>query len=137
VSREPSEAPDAVELKDAAAVAIASDLGITEPADEVAAFLSGLPTSVRLFAAVDETGVSHATSACHVFGEYAQIFFVNTEPAWRRRGIGEAMTLAALRSAAALGARRAFLHATDDGASIYTRLGFEPVGQLTRYSSTG
>jgi GNAT superfamily N-acetyltransferase len=134
VDRGTSESPDTVPLKDAAAVAIASDLSITGSADEVAEFLSWLPSSVRLFVAVDETGISRATSACHVFGEYTQIFFVNTEPAWRRRGIGRAMTVGALRSAASLGARRALLHATDDGASIYTRLGFEPVGLVTRYS---
>ena len=50
--------------------------------------------------AVDESGIARATSACHVFGDYAQVFFVNTEPAWRRRGIGSAMTLEALRAAA-------------------------------------
>ena len=126
--------PDAVPLKDAAAVAIASDLSITESADNVAGFLRRLPSSVRLFAAVDKKEVARATSACHVFGEYAQVFFVNTEPAWRRRGVGYAMTLEALRAAALLGARRAILHATDDGASVYTRLGFEAVGVLTRYS---
>jgi ribosomal protein S18 acetylase RimI-like enzyme len=93
-----------------------------------------LPASVRLFAGVDETGAARATSACHVFGEFAQIFFVSTEPAWRRRGIGSAMTAGALRSAASLGARRAFLHSTADGASLYTRLGFEAIGLLTRYS---
>jgi ribosomal protein S18 acetylase RimI-like enzyme len=121
---------DAVRLSDAVAAAIASDPAITD-ADR---YLSGLPSSVRLFAAVDETGAARATSACHVFGEYAQVFFVSTEPAWRRRGIGGAMTAGALRGAASLGARRAFLHSTDDGASLYTRLGFEAIGLLTRYS---
>lgn len=134
VNRAAPEAPDAVPLKDAAAVAVASDPSITDSADEVARFLSRLPPSVRLFAAVDDAGVAHATSACHVFGEYAQVFFVSTEPAWRRRGIGRAMTLGALRAAASLGARRALLHATQDGASIYKSLGFEDVGLLTRYS---
>jgi hypothetical protein len=47
------------------------------------------------------------------------------------------MTLEAVRAAALLGARRAFLHATDDGGSVYKRLGFEAVGLLTRYSSDG
>jgi ribosomal protein S18 acetylase RimI-like enzyme len=134
VHRVASEAPDAVPVQDAAAVAVVSDPGITDSADDVAGFLSGLPSSVRLFAAVDETGVARATSACHVFGEYTQVFFVNTEPAWRRRGIGRAMTLEALRAAASLGARRAFLHATNDGASVYKGVGFEDVGLLTRYS---
>lgn len=134
VDRAGTGAPDAVTLEDAAAAAKRSDLGITDSADEVAAFLSGLPPSVRLFAAVDEAGVARATSACHVFGEYTQVFFVSTEPSWRRRGIGTAMTAAALRGAASLGARRALLHSTAEGASVYRRLGFEPVGLLTRYA---
>jgi GNAT superfamily N-acetyltransferase len=127
---------DAVRLSDAVAAAIASDPAITD-ADHVARYLSGLPSSVGLFAAVDETEVVLATSACHVFGDYAQIFFVSTLPAWRRRGIGGAMTVGALRGAASLGARRAILHSTPDGASVYKRLGFEPLGLLTRFSYAG
>jgi len=134
VDRLGSGAPAAVPLEDAVAVAIASDPGITGSADQVAGHLGGLPQSVRLFVAVDDTGVARATSACHVFGEYAQVFFVSTDPAWRRRGIGAAMTTGALRGAAALGARRALLHSTADGASLYRRLGFEAVGLLTRYA---
>lgn len=136
VSRGGAEA-SGIPLHDAAAVAIASDLSITASADEVVRFLTGMPPSVRLLAAVDEAGVARATSACHVFGEYAQVFFVNTEPGWRRRGIGRAMTLEALRAAAVLGARQAVLHATDFGASVYQRLGFEAVGLLTRYQCAG
>jgi ribosomal protein S18 acetylase RimI-like enzyme len=124
----------AVPLQAAAAVAIASDPGITQPADEFAEFLRALPSAVRLFAAVDEWGIPRATSGCDVFGEYARIFFVNTEPGWRRRGIGRAMTVEALRAAAASGARRAILDATDGGASVYLQLGFEDAGRLTRYS---
>jgi predicted GNAT family acetyltransferase len=134
VDRVGSGEPDAVPLQDAVAAAVASDPGITDSADHVAGYLGGLPTSVRLFAAVDGTGVARATSACHVFGEYAQVFFVSTEPAWRRRGIGGAMIAGALRGAASLGARHAFLHSTVDGASLYKRLGFEAIGLLTRYS---
>jgi ribosomal protein S18 acetylase RimI-like enzyme len=137
VNRLASEAPDGVPLEDAVAVAIASDPGITDPADEFAGFLRRLPSAVRLFAAVDDGGVVHATSGCEVFGEYARILFVNTEPGRRRRGIGQAMTAEALRAAAALGARRAVLHATVDGTSVYTRLGFEAAGRLTRYSCPG
>jgi ribosomal protein S18 acetylase RimI-like enzyme len=129
-------APDAVPLKDVVTAAIRSDPGITDAPDRVAGYLSGLPPSVRIYAAVDETGAVRATSACHVFGEYTQIFFVSTEPAWRQQGIGGAMTAGALRGAASLGAHRAFLHSTADGASVYRRLGFEAVGLLTRYSHT-
>jgi ribosomal protein S18 acetylase RimI-like enzyme len=136
VNRLASDVPDAISLEAAAAAAIASDPGITGTADAFAAFLRALPPSVRLFAAVDEGEVVRATSGCDVFGDYARIFFVNTEPGWRRRGVGSAMTVEALRAAASAGARQAFLDATDDGASVYSRLGFEVAGQLTRYSRT-
>jgi ribosomal protein S18 acetylase RimI-like enzyme len=136
VNRLPSET-GAVPLEAAVAVAMASDPGITEPADEFTGFLRALPSSVRLFAAVDERGIPRATTGCDVFGEYARIFFVNTEPGWRRRGIGRAMAVEALRVAASSGARRAILDATDGGASVYLRLGFEGVGRLTRYARAG
>jgi ribosomal protein S18 acetylase RimI-like enzyme len=129
--------PGAVPLEAAAAVAIASDSGITEPADEFAGFLRSLPSSVRLFAAVDERGVPRATSGCEIFGEYARILFVNTEPAWRRRGVGRAMTVEALRVASSSGARRAILDATDNAASLYEHLGFEVAGRLNRYARAG
>jgi predicted N-acetyltransferase YhbS len=60
--------------------------------------------------------------------------FVNTDPNWRGRGIGQAMTAAALSAAQGLGAQHACLDATDAGQSIYSRLGFEPVTQTTRFS---
>jgi GNAT superfamily N-acetyltransferase len=134
VNRLASEATDALPLDDAVAVTIASDPDITGTADGFAEFLRALPSSVRLFAAVDEGGVARATSGCDVFGDYARVFFVNTEPGWRRRGVGAAITAEALRAAASSRARAAFLDATADGASVYTRLGFETAGQLTRYS---
>jgi predicted GNAT family acetyltransferase len=134
VSRNGADNEDAVSLKRAADVVIASDPSAPASAEEVISWLSGLPGSVRVFAAVDHKGIAHATAACHVFREYAQIFFVSTEPEWRRRGIGQAMTVGALRAAASLGARHAILHATEDGMSVYKRIGFVPIGMLTRYS---
>jgi ribosomal protein S18 acetylase RimI-like enzyme len=134
VNRLGSQAPGAVPLGEAVAVAVASDPGIIEPADEFARFLRGLPSSVRLFAAVNGDGMARATSGCDVFGEDARIFFVNTEPDWRGRGIGSAMTREALRAAARSGAHRAVLDSTDAAASLYMRLGFEVAGRLARYS---
>ena len=134
VDRVAAEAPGATTLENAVAVAVVSDPGITESAEGFARFLKQLPASVRLFAAVDEGGVARATSGCDVFDDYARVFFVDTNPAWRRRGIARAMTAEALRAAASSGARRAFLDATDVGTSVYTSLGFEVAGRLTRYS---
>jgi ribosomal protein S18 acetylase RimI-like enzyme len=134
VNRLDSGTHDSVPLKDAVAVALASDPGITEPPEEFAGSLRALPPAVRLFAAIDAEGVARATSGCDVFGEDARVFFVNTQPNWRRRGIARAMTLAALRAAVTSGAHRAVLDATEAGAPLYTGLGFEIVGRFTRYS---
>lgn len=136
VDRFASQALSAVPLREAVAVALASDPGIVEPADEFARFLRALPSSVRLFAAVNGQGIARATSGCDVFGEDARIFFVNTEPDWRGRGIGSAMTREALQAAARSGARRAVLDSTDAAASLYMRLGFEVAGRLARYVRT-
>ena len=78
----------------------------------------------RFFAAVDGDGVVRATSGSAVHGEDASVMFVNTDPAWRGRGIGTAMTALALRDARERGARRACLTATAAGQGIYARLGF-------------
>jgi ribosomal protein S18 acetylase RimI-like enzyme len=125
---------DAISVRDAAAAAIASDPGLTGTVDAFGDFLRELPSTVRLFAAVDEKRVVRATCGCDVFGEHARVFFVNTEPGWRRRGIGRAMTVEALRDAASSGACRAVLDATVDGASVYLGLGFEAAGRITRHS---
>jgi ribosomal protein S18 acetylase RimI-like enzyme len=61
------------------------------------------------------------------------VMFVNTAPDWRGRGIGRAMTAAALAAAQEDGARHACLDATDAGLSIYLQLGFEVVTRTTRF----
>jgi ribosomal protein S18 acetylase RimI-like enzyme len=94
---------------------------VAEP-DVVLGLLRSSPA--RFFAALDRDGVVRATSASSVYGEDASVTFVNTDPAWRGRGIGTAMTAHALRDARARGARRACLTATAAGEGIYARLGF-------------
>jgi len=124
---------EAVPLVDAAAVAVAADSDIADTPVAFARFLESLPGSVRLFAAIDEEGVVRATSGCDVVGEHTRVLFVNTDRSWRGRGIGRAMTAAALQAAAGSGARRAYLDATDIAVSLYRRLGFEAAGRSTRY----
>jgi ribosomal protein S18 acetylase RimI-like enzyme len=51
----------------------------------------------------------------------------------RRRGIGAAMTVHALRDAATRGARTAVLQAAPAGVSIYERAGFRTFGTITEY----
>lgn len=55
----------------------------------------------------------------------AGLYNVSTIAAARGRGFGAALSVAALRGAAATGATTAILHASPDGLPIYQRLGFQ------------
>jgi GNAT superfamily N-acetyltransferase len=126
-------APDGVALEDAVA-AILADPRIDDRPDVFAGFVRSLPAAVRLFAAVGRDGAVRATSGSGAFGTEASVLFVNTDPEWRGRGIGQAMTAAALHAARDRGATRACLDATDAGLSIYPRLGSRP--SLARRTSS-
>ena len=123
VRRLPSDPPDGVPLHDAVAVAVLASSAINDPAHALSEYLRSLPPAIRLLAAVDGSGVIRATSAAGTFGTAATVMFVNTDPDWRRRGIGQAMTAAALRTARAGGAVRACVDASDAGARIYSGSG--------------
>ena len=137
VCRVPEDPPDGVPLTDAVAAA-----GRAAPAGEVSTtalvtYLRSLPQGPRLFAAVDDDDTVRGTSGSRTFLSQAYVFFVNTDPAWRRRGVGLSMTAAALRSAATAGASRASLDASGPGISLYRRLGFTAVAQMTQFSRSG
>ena len=110
-----------------------SDPRIEGPPATFADYLRSLPSTVRLFAGVDADGAVRATSGCDAFGPAASVFFVNTDPEWRGRGVGRAMTAVALDAARQRGARHASLDATGAALRIYERLGFESVTQATRF----
>ncbi|PSJ41009.1 GNAT family N-acetyltransferase [Allosphingosinicella deserti] len=59
----------------------------------------------------------------------AGIYLVATDAAWRRRGLGAAVTAAAVRLGGQLGARIATLQATPAGQHLYRRLGFVTVSE--------
>ncbi|WP_339573600.1 GNAT family N-acetyltransferase [Pseudokineococcus basanitobsidens] len=134
VRRLEDDAPEGLLLDDAVAVAMTADPTIDEPAAVLAGYLRSLPRAFRLFAAVDGAGVARATSGVGIFGHQAAVLFVNTEPDWRRRGIGRSMTALALRAARAAGARSAALDSSEAGSSIYKGLGFESVTRTLRFS---
>ncbi|GHH94136.1 GNAT family N-acetyltransferase [Streptomyces capillispiralis] len=63
------------------------------------------------------------------------VLLVATDPAWQRRGYGEAVTRKALyEGARATGTTRATLHATEAGAPVYPRIGFEPNSPMGFYA---
>jgi ribosomal protein S18 acetylase RimI-like enzyme len=136
VCRLPEDPTDGVSLTDAVAVAgraIPGDLST----ERLAAYLRSLPPGPRLFAAVDDDGIVRATSGSRTFHSAAYVFFINTDPSWRRRGVGLSMTATALHSAARSGATHASLDSSSAGAPLYQRLGFLPATRLTQFSRPG
>lgn len=65
-----------------------------------------------------------ATASLLLAGGIAGVYDVATLPDRRRRGIGGAMTVAALQEARVLGFETAFLQPSDMGRPLYHRLGF-------------
>jgi GNAT superfamily N-acetyltransferase len=78
-------------------------------------------------------GVPVATAEATLADGMVGLFNVATRAAWRRRGIGGAMTAHPLREARAEGVRTAVLQASADGAGVYARLGFAAFGTVTEY----
>jgi ribosomal protein S18 acetylase RimI-like enzyme len=93
-------------------------------APHIAAFvahLDGVPASCAM------TLVSHGV---------AGVFYVATIQRARRRGLGDALTRRAARAGFELGARAAWLGASEMGADLYRRIGFSDLGTtIVEYES--
>jgi predicted N-acetyltransferase YhbS len=70
---------------------------------------------------------------CASFGGTGWIGALGVLPDARRRGVGEALALAACERLRERGARTVLLFATDMGRPLYERLGFEPEGGATAW----
>jgi ribosomal protein S18 acetylase RimI-like enzyme len=85
------------------------------------AYLDGAPVSCAM------TLVSHGV---------AGVFYVATVARARRRGLGDALTRDAARAGFELGARAAWLGASEMGADLYRRVGFADLGTtIVEYES--
>ena len=74
-----------------------------------------------------------ATAELTLGGGVVGLYNLSTLPAYRRRGFGTGLTLQALLDGRKQGYRTAILQASAEGVGLYTRLGFEPFGQITEY----
>jgi ribosomal protein S18 acetylase RimI-like enzyme len=79
-------------------------------------------------------GVPVAASGLFVAAGVAGIYNVATVPEARGRGIGRAVTIAALAEGVARGHRTAVLGASEMGYPVYRRLGFREVSRLRSYA---
>ena len=74
-----------------------------------------------------------AASECFLFAGVAGLYNVVTITTARRRGFGNALTVAALVEARKTGYSTAVLQASAQGKSIYARLGFVECGAFREY----
>lgn len=74
-----------------------------------------------------------ATCSLFIGAGVAGIYDVGTLPERRHRGVGGAMTRAAVAEAAACGYRMAILHSSTLGTSMYRGIGFEAVCPIGQY----
>ncbi|HKD11030.1 MAG TPA: GNAT family N-acetyltransferase [Thermoanaerobaculia bacterium] len=86
----------------------------------------------RLFAGY-VGGVPVATAEWTAARGAAGLYNVATEPAHRRKGIGSALTIHALRAARAEGETLAILQAAPAAERLYARLGFRPIGTILEF----
>jgi GNAT superfamily N-acetyltransferase len=107
----------------------------TELLPPLTRFLVGLggETSAWQFYVARLGAAAVATASLLLGSEVAGIYTVATLPEARRKGIGAAVTLAALQDARELGYPVAILQASEMGHPVYRRLGFQDHGVYTLY----
>ena len=91
-------------------------------AREIPSRFASEPVPLRWLGRVD--GLPVATSRVSIGAGVAGLYAILTLPAYRGRGYGRAMTLAALRAAAGIGHRIGVLQSSDLGYGVYRKLGF-------------
>ena len=78
-----------------------------------------------------------ATASIYLGAGVAGVYFVMTVPEARRRGIGAAITRAALQEARATGVQYGVLESSPAGRSVYAGLGFREYCTIDLYEWSG
>ena len=98
----------------------------------VPSLAAALDPGVALFVGyLDGRVVASSRLVC--LGEIAELTGVNTAPEYRRRGLGTALTWAAIAEGAARGCTVPMLTASELGYPVYIRMGFVPVCTYRTY----
>jgi GNAT superfamily N-acetyltransferase len=112
--------------------AYASSFGMTSLQDGMVTAERNLRTDlgvlIRLVGYLDRRPV--ASSATLISNGVAGLYWVATDPSYRGRGIGTALTVAAMNIAQDHGAQVCTLQASAMGAPVYRRLGFTQVSEI-------
>lgn len=95
--------------------------------------LAAEPIPLRYLGRIDGRPV--ATSRIAIAAGVAGLYAVATLPDVRGRGIGRALTLAALEAGRSLGYRIGVLQASDDGLPVYRRIGFRTIFDYAVYQA--
>ena len=98
----------------------------------VSSFDLGGQASQKLFLAYFD-GKPVATSLLFMHNNTAGIYYVSTLPAYRNKGLGLLITLAAMQTAKKSGFRNVILQASKFGVNVYKRAGFKEYCQADVY----
>lgn len=93
-------------------------------------------SQAKLFIGYAE-GVPAAIGGAFITERIAGIYDIATNPQFRKRGYGTAMTAVALQAARDFGHKAVGLQASSDGLAIYKRLGFKELCEFHVYGISG
>ena len=96
--------------------------------------ITDCPDNIQFkFFLASEDGVPASTSVHMITDGIIGVYDVSTRPIYRGRGLGRFVTLAPLIQARDEGYKTALLQASEMGAPIYEKIGFESVGTFPLY----